>query len=173
MNEDISTVSGDGLLQAQILALGEALRQHRATVSCAESCTGGGIAFAFTSVAGSSDWFNQSWVTYSNEAKQTQLGVKASTLAAYGAVSEQTVREMVAGVTTRSGAQIGISVSGIAGPGGGSQEKPVGTVWFGFAVFSETLAIKRVFDGDRCAVRHQAISFAIDFLYQRLVAHQA
>ena len=170
MSADISTVSVDGLLHKQILALGEVLRERKASVSCAESCTGGGIAFAFTSVAGSSDWFNQSWVTYSNEAKHAQLGVKHATLDTEGAVSEQTVLEMAQGVSDRSGAEVAVSVSGIAGPGGGSQEKPVGTVWFGFNVYAETLAVKQVFSGNREEVRYKAICFAIDFLYQRLVA---
>lgn len=170
MSADFSTVSPNSVLLNKVLALGDALRQRGWTVSCAESCTGGGIAYVLTSVAGSSDWFNQSWVTYSNDAKQALIGVQESTLVAYGAVSEQTVTEMVSGVIANSGANVGISVSGIAGPGGGSDHKPVGTVWFGFAIDGEVITEHQVFTGDRLSVREQAIVFAINFLYQRLVA---
>ena len=151
-----------------VLALGEQLRQRGWTISCAESCTGGGLAYAFTSVSGSSDWFNVSWVTYSNDAKHQQLGVLKQTLTQYGAVSEQTVIEMAQGVAANSGAQVAVSVSGIAGPGGGSAEKPVGTVWFGFSFNGNTSAAKMLFSGDREAVREQAIDYVLarcnDFL---------
>ena len=156
-------------LKETILAIGEHLAAHQQTVSCAESCTGGGIAFALTSVSGSSNWFNQSWVTYSNEAKHDLLGVQATTLEKYGAVSEQTVAEMVSGVVANSNADYGISVSGIAGPGGVSAEKPVGTVWFGFAINGNITCIKKQWDGDRDQVRQQAIEFAIEHLHQCLV----
>ena len=170
MSTDFSTVCANSPLEECVSALGNLLRERGLTVSCAESCTGGGIAYAFTSVSGSSDWFHQSWVTYSNEAKQSLLGVKADTLEQFGAVSEQTVTEMVQGVVANSGASAGISVSGIDGPGGGSAEKPVGTVWFGFAVKGSLTTEKQIFSGDRTAVREQAIHFAINTLYQRLVA---
>lgn len=158
----------DSTLTAQVLALGDVLREKKWTVSSAESCTGGGVAFAFTSVTGSSDWFNQSWVTYSNEAKQQELGVSEHTLAQYGAVSEQTVKEMAQGVCRRSGAQIAVTVSGIAGPGGGSEEKPVGTVWFGFVCGDNVAQVKQVFSGDRNQVRSAAIHFAISHLLKML-----
>ena len=121
----------DSALSAQVQVLGDALREKGWTVSSAESCTGGGVAFAFTSVAGSSDWFNQSWVTYSNDAKQSILGVTEQTLKEYGAVSKQTVIEMADGVRRNSEAQLVVTVSGIAGPGGGSEEKTSGhgMVW--------------------------------------------
>jgi nicotinamide-nucleotide amidase len=151
-----------------VTALGNALRRKSWTVSSAESCTGGGIAFAFTSIAGSSDWFNQSWVTYSNDAKMRELAVKPETLNAYGAVSLQTVEEMAAGVKHKSGANVVVTVSGIAGPGGGSEEKPVGTVWFGFICGEKTENIKQVFAGDREAVRQHAIEFAIRHLLAML-----
>lgn len=170
MSADFSTVSQDSALLKQVVATGDVLRRQNWHVSCAESCTGGGIAYVLTSVPGSSDWFNQSWVTYSNEAKQSLIGVKAETLAEFGAVSEQTVAEMVQGVVQESGAQVGVSVSGIAGPGGGSAEKPVGTVWFGFMIDGELNTQRHVFSGDRLAVREQAIAHAISYLYQRLVA---
>lgn len=172
MSQGFSTVSDDTALNQRILELGDALRQRGWHVSCAESCTGGGIAFAFTSVSGSSDWFNQSWVTYSNDAKHQQLGVNESTLAEHGAVSEQTVAEMVSGVINNTSANVGISVSGIAGPGGGTEEKPVGTVWFGFAIDGNITCNKVQFDGNRDAVRHQAIAYAICYLHQRLVASE-
>ena len=102
MSQPFSTVSHDelrlGLLSEQILQLGELLRSREWSVSCAESCTGGGIAYALTSVSGSSDWFNQSWVTYSNEAKASMIGVQPDTLAKFGAVSEQVIKEMVTGM---------------------------------------------------------------------------
>ncbi|MEC8416549.1 MAG: nicotinamide-nucleotide amidohydrolase family protein [Pseudomonadota bacterium] len=158
----------DSALTAQVLALGDVLREKEWTVSSAESCTGGGVAFAFTSVAGSSDWFNQSWVTYSNEAKQQELGVSEQTLIKHGAVSEQTVKEMAQGVCHRSGAQIAVTVSGIAGPGGGSEEKPVGTVWFGFICGDNVAQVKKVFSGDRNQVRSAAIHFAISHLLKML-----
>ena len=109
-------------------------------------------------------------MTYSNEAKQSLLSVKADTLEQFGAVSEPTVSEMVQGVVANSGAETGISVSGIAGPGGGSAEKPVGTVWFGFLVNGTVFTEKQLFSGDRTSVREKAIRFAITTLYQRLVA---
>ena len=137
-------------------------------MSCAESCTGGGIAFAFTSVSGSSDWFNQSWITYSNDAKKRTLGVSEQTLQEFGAVSKQTVKEMAEGVRRNSGAQLVVTVSGIAGPGGGSEEKPVGTVWFGFMCGAMSEQIKQVFSGDRDEVRQHAIAFAMTHLVKML-----
>ena len=127
----------------------------------AESCTGGGIAFAFTSASGSSDWFNQSWVTYSNDAKHTCLNVKEATLTTHGAVSQETVAEMATGAKDKSQANLVVTVSGIAGPGGGSADKPVGTVWFGFICGEKKQEIKKLFSGGRDAVRAQAVRFAI------------
>ena len=158
----------DSALSAQVQVLGEALKAKGWTVSSAESCTGGGIAFAFTSVAGSSDWFNQSWVTYSNDAKQNVLGVTEQSLVEYGAVSKQTVKEMAAGVRRNSGAQLVVTVSGVAGPGGGTEEKPVGTVWFGFLCGEREAQIKQVFSGNRDEVRQHAITFAITHLVKML-----
>lgn len=158
----------DSALSAQVQALGDALRAKGWSVSSAESCTGGGIAFAFTSVSGSSDWFNQSWVTYSNDAKQGILGVTEQTLKEHGAVSKQTVKEMAEGVRRNSGAQLVVTVSGIAGPGGGSEAKPVGTVWFGFLCGEQEAQIKQVFSGNRDEVRQHAISFAITQLIKML-----
>ena len=158
----------DSALSAQVQMLGDSLRAKGWSVSCAESCTGGGIAFAFTSVSGSSDWFNQSWITYSNDAKKRTLGVSEQTLQEFGAVSKQTVKEMAEGVRRNSGAQLVVTVSGIAGPGGGSEEKPVGTVWFGFMCGAMSEQIKQVFSGDRDEVRQHAIAFAITHLVKML-----
>ena len=146
--------------------LGEILVSRQKTISCAESCTGGGIAYAITSTSGSSGWFNRSFVTYSNQAKQDLLGVKAQTLEDFGAVSEQTVLEMAIGTAAASNADIAISVSGIAGPDGGSPDKPVGTVWFGFFVDGDITTDIQVFTGDRHLVRAKAIDFALDKMLQ-------
>lgn len=139
------------------------------TISCAESCTGGGLAYAFTSLAGSSAWFAKSWVTYSNQAKQECVGVASDTLSIHGAVSEQTVLEMAAGAQSNAAANIAVSISGIAGPDGGSKEKPVGLVWFGFAYLDTIISVEKRFAGDRSQVREQAIDFALQKLVSCLV----
>jgi len=146
--------------------IGQALRQQGATLTTAESCTGGWIAKAITDVAGSSAWFERGFVTYSNQAKQQMIGVKPETLAAQGAVSEAVVGEMAAGAKREAGADFAVSVSGIAGPDGGSPQKPVGTVWFAFAdKQGNTRAYLQHFDGDRDAVRQQATQFALQTLW--------
>ncbi|MFC3093046.1 CinA family protein [Alteromonas sediminis] len=155
--------------QQQLEVLAQTLSEKKWTVTCAESCTGGGLAFAFTSVSGSSNWFSQSWVTYSNDAKINRLGVDEDIIERYGAVSMQTVKQMATGARREAAADIAVSISGIAGPGGGSKEKPVGLVWFGFAFADYTLCEKQVFDGGRQRVREQAIDFAIQKLIQGLV----
>lgn len=152
----------------KVLAIGDYLLAHSKTISCAESCTGGGVAFALTQVSGSSGWFNQSWVTYSNEAKAACLGVDRMLIERHGAVSQATVEAMAQGVILHSGADVAVAVSGIAGPTGGSEEKPVGTVWFGFVINGEVMATKQWFDGDRDAVRLQAVWFAIDYVHRVL-----
>jgi nicotinamide-nucleotide amidase len=125
-------------------------------LATAESCTGGLIAAAITEIAGSSAWFERGFVTYSNEAKMELLGVQAATLAQHGAVSEATVREMAAGALAHSHADIALAVSGIAGPGGGTPDKPVGTVCLAWAWRDGSLHSERqVFSGDRAAVRQQ------------------
>ncbi|MCL4974518.1 CinA family protein [Neisseria meningitidis] len=140
------------------------LTKKRQTVSCAESCTGGMLAAAFTSVAGSSQWFDQSFVTYSNKAKEDRLGVLPETLLEYGAVSRQTVYEMARGAQIAAQADYAVGISGIAGPGGGSESKPVGTVWFGFAFPGGSCEEIRRFDGNRESVRAQAVAFALERL---------
>ena len=138
------------------------------SVSCAESCTGGLLAAEFTRLPGSSAWFHMSWVTYSNEAKQRLLGVLPHTLETYGAVSEETVREMAEGALRLANADYALSISGIAGPDGGSAEKPVGTVCFGLATRQTSFARRMHFTGDRNAVRAQAVAFALQWLAQEL-----
>ena len=156
-------------MDAEILeasrVLGKFLSDRNLTATTAESCTGGGIACAITAVSGSSGWFNQAYVTYSNGAKQKLVGVSAETLERHGAVSRETVREMAAGARKAAGADVAVSVSGIAGPTGGTAEKPVGSVWFGFAAGSHVLTEFRHFAGDRDSVRRQAVLFALRRLY--------
>ena len=144
-------------LTAQLSAAGH-------SVSCAESCTGGLLAAELTRLAGSSAWFKMGFVTYSNESKQQLLKVTPETLRHYGAVSEETVREMALGALMASKADLAVSISGIAGPDGGSDDKPVGTVWFGVATKKRIYAHCRQFDGNRDEVRRQAVAFALAFL---------
>ncbi|MCC2616649.1 CinA family protein [Aestuariibacter halophilus] len=146
--------------------LGEQLVARDWHVSTAESCTGGGIAYAITSTAGSSGWFNEGFVTYSNDAKMALLGVPQKTLEEHGAVSRQTVEKMVQGLAQRTGAQANVVVSGIAGPDGGSETKPVGTVWFGFLVDGVVRTEERRFFGDRAQVRDSAIEYSLQKLLQ-------
>ncbi|MBH2720876.1 nicotinamide-nucleotide amidase [Serratia ureilytica] len=154
-------MSENQLRQLSVLA-GEKLKAQGRWITCAESCTGGGIAKAITDVAGSSAYFDRGFVTYSNAAKHDLLGVSEATLAAHGAVSEEVVREMAIGALRAAQADLALSVSGIAGPDGGSAEKPVGTVWFGFASSDgRRLSRKMQFEGDRDAVRLQATIFAL------------
>ncbi|KRG65125.1 damage-inducible protein CinA [Stenotrophomonas humi] len=142
--------------------LGERLRAARDSVVTAESCTGGWIAKAMTGVAGSSDWFDSGMVAYSYEAKQALLGVRPQTLESQGAVSRETVIEMVSGALVHSGASVSVAVTGIAGPGGGSDDKPVGTVWIGWKRRGGyTRAELFHFDGDRDAVRRQTVAAAL------------
>lgn len=154
-------MSQNQLRRLSVLA-GEKLKAQGRWITCAESCTGGGIAKAITDVAGSSAYFDRGFVTYSNAAKHDLLGVSEATLAAHGAVSEEVVREMAIGALRAAQADLALSVSGIAGPDGGSAEKPVGTVWFGFASSDgRVLSRKMQFEGDRDSVRLQATIFAL------------
>lgn len=147
------------------IEVGAALKARDLWVTCAESCTGGWVAKAITDIAGSSAWFDRGFVTYSNAAKRELLDVSDSTLKEFGAVSEEVVREMARGARYAAGANLAVSISGIAGPDGGSDAKPVGTVWFGFAANDGRIyACKQVFSGDREAVRLQAAVFALQTL---------
>ncbi|MEQ1556065.1 MAG: nicotinamide-nucleotide amidohydrolase family protein, partial [Gallionella sp.] len=139
------------VLAAQV---GSALKAHGLMLVTAESCTGGGVAQAVTDIAGSSAWFERGFVTYSNLSKQQMLGVAEATLIAHGAVSEAVVREMVSGALTHSEAQVALAVSGIAGPDGGSLDKPVGTVWFSWGMTPGACVARRyVLAGNRAQVR--------------------
>jgi nicotinamide-nucleotide amidase len=148
-----------GRLLAQ--QVGAALKEHGMTLVTAESCTGGGVAQAVTMISGSSDWFDRGFVTYSNTAKEEMLGVAPDTLEQHGAVSEQTVREMVDGALQYSRAQVAVSVSGIAGPTGGTPEKPVGMVWFAWGTNNSVQAVCHQFTGDRDAVRAKSVQIAL------------
>ena len=139
----------------------EILKKIKLTVSVAESCTGGMVASSIVNVAGASNIFNESYVTYSNEAKHRILGVKEETLEKYGAVSEQTAEEMARGCMSAAGADVGISTTGIAGPDGGTKEKPVGLVYIGCIVGNRVFIEKNIFKGDRLTVRRQAAEKAI------------
>lgn len=146
--------------------IGQRLLQRQATVTTAESCTGGWIAKVFTDIAGSSAWFERAFITYSNDAKQQMVGVADNSLRQWGAVSEQVVKEMAEGALKAANASFAIAVSGIAGPDGGTAEKPVGTVWFGFAAAgSETVTKRYIFQGDREAVRRQTVAMALQVLH--------
>lgn len=157
----------DSLLASQAACLASLLSQRGALLAVAESCTGGGLAQICTELAGSSAWFDRGFVTYSNAAKQDMLDVAAETLAVHGAVSEAVVREMACGAIANSRAGVSASVSGIAGPGGGSVDKPVGTVWFAWAVRGGAVTVRceRLF-GDRAMVRRQAVLIALDGLIE-------
>ena len=150
-------------LAAEVLDLA---RSQGVMIATAESCTGGLIIGALTDIAGSSDVVDRGFITYSNEAKQDMLGVRAETLAAHGAVSAQTAVEMAAGALARSRATLAIAVTGIAGPGGGSAEKPVGLVWFGLARTGQpAVAEAKVFAGlDRAGVRAATVAHALELL---------
>lgn len=152
----------DEALRVLAQALGEQLRLARDHLVTAESCTGGWIAKCVTDIAGSSDWFDCGMAAYSYEAKQALLGVRPQTLETHGAVSRETVIEMVSGALVNSGASIAVAVTGIAGPGGGSEDKPVGTVWIGWKRRGGYARAEVFhFAGDRDAVRRQTVERAL------------
>ena len=145
------------------------LRKAGLRMATAESCTGGWIAKTCTDLAGSSEWFECGFVTYSNEAKQGMIGVSADTLEQYGAVSEQVAAEMAQGAVVRSLAEVSVSVTGIAGPGGATENKPVGMVCFGWAIPGQPVKTETTrFDGGREAVRAQTVEYALRVLVCRL-----
>jgi nicotinamide-nucleotide amidase len=146
--------------------LAEKLTHTGSMICTAESCTGGLIAKTFTDLAGSSDWFDRGFVTYSNQAKMDMLGVSPETLQQHGAVSEAIAGEMARGAIANSAAQYAIAVTGIAGPGGGSAEKPVGTVWFGFAIPETLICETQVFEGDRERVRNSSLQYVLQRVLQ-------
>lgn len=163
----------DNTLRQLSLQVGEALEHLGATVTTAESCTGGWIAKVITDISGSSAWFERGFVTYSNDAKHQMIGVESSTLETHGAVSEAVVREMAQGALYAADADYAISVSGIAGPQGGSKEKPVGTVWFGFASKQDgTVAYHQLFEGDREAIRRRSTEYALQTLWDEFLKNK-
>ncbi|WP_445768311.1 CinA family protein [Rheinheimera sp.] len=162
------TVAADSLQLAT--TLGQLLLRKKWTITTAESCTGGGIGYWLTAVPGSSAYVDRGFITYSNKAKQQLLAVRSATLLQFGAVSEQTVREMAEGAAKAANANMAIAVSGIAGPDGGSVYKPVGTVCFGFCVNGNVASSQLVFAGDRQQVRQQAIDYALKQSIELLTA---
>jgi nicotinamide-nucleotide amidase len=149
----------------------ELLRVGKMLVT-AESCTGGWVGEVVTSIPGSSKWYERGFITYTNVAKQEMLGVAAETLAQYGAVSEETVREMVAGALAHSHAQVALAISGIAGPGGATPFKPVGTVCFGWGGQGLIETETKLFPGDRQTVRQRAVAHALEGILARLRSGQ-
>lgn len=150
--------------------LGRAAQQHHLSIVTAESCTGGWIATVLTGVPGSSGWFDCGMVAYSYEAKQALLGVNPHTLEQHGAVSRETVVEMVSGALVHSAASLAVAVTGIAGPGGGTPEKPVGTVWIGWKRRGGyPHASVHHFEGDREAVRRQTVAAALEGLLEHAI----
>ncbi|ARS48234.1 damage-inducible protein CinA [Ectopseudomonas mendocina] len=151
--------------------LGRQLQDAGAQVTTAESCTGGGIAEAITRIPGSSAWFEVGYVTYSNTQKSKQLGVSAELFATVGAVSREVVEAMVRGAQAHSGARYAVAVSGVAGPDGGSPEKPVGTVWLAWGDGERLYSVRKQFAGDRQEVRRQTVETALAGL-SRLLAEE-
>ena len=148
--------------------LGAAALARGTMIATAESCTGGLVAGAITSIAGSSGWFERGFVTYSDVGKEQQLGVASSTIERFGAVSEETAKAMAQGAVRGSAAQWAVAVTGIAGPDGGSPDKPVGTVWFAWAGPGHLQALRRQFEGDRAVVREASVRVALEGLIDRL-----
>ena len=150
--------------------VGKVLKAAKRIAVTAESCTGGWVAKVLTDVAGSSAWFERGFVTYSNEAKMENLSVSARVLKAQGAVSEETARQMARGALRASSASVAVAITGIAGPDGGTKEKPVGLVWFGIATrvgrVVEVDAQRKRFDGDREAVRRQSVAQALKMMWR-------
>lgn len=141
---------------------GEVLQSAGMLLATAESCTGGWVGRAITAVPGSSVWYERGFITYSDAAKREMLGVRLEVLAQYGAVSESTVRLMAEGALTHSHADVALAITGVAGPGGGSEDKPVGTVWFAWASRKRpTQAVRHQLEGDREAVRCQSVATAL------------
>lgn len=166
MSDTASSAHADHVVHS----LADLLRPLGWHLATAESCTGGMIAAACTNLAGSSDWFDRGFVTYSNAAKSEMLGVDSALIAQDGAVSESVARAMAAGAQREAGVEVAVAVTGIAGPGGGSEAKPVGTVWFAWALPGWVWAECRHFEGDRATVRAQTRDHALAVLVSALQA---
>jgi nicotinamide-nucleotide amidase len=160
----------DAELTALSAEVGQALAGAGVMLATAESCTGGWVGRAITSVSGSANWYERGFITYSETAKQEMLGVSAEVLERHGAVSEPTVRAMAEGALAHSHAQISLAVTGVAGPTGGSEHKPVGMVWFAWAAHGRpTQAVCHMLDGDREAIRRQSAAIALRGLLKSLI----
>ena len=158
--EELLALDGKGL-EAILIQISAQLLTRGWMLATAESCTGGMIAAACTDLAGSSQWFERGFVTYSNAAKTEMLGVPAALIEVHGAVSEPVARAMATGAVARSHAQVAVAVTGVAGPTGGSADKPVGTVWFGWSTDGVVTTEMRRFAGDRAAVRAATVRHAL------------
>lgn len=167
--EDFSA-TGDTGFNRLVRDLSGKLLEKGWKMATAESCTGGWIAKCCTDLPGSSDWFECGYVTYSNDSKADMLGVDRAVLETAGAVSREAALEMAAGACQRSGADISVAVTGIAGPDGGTPDKPVGTVWFGWSLAGRTDSDMATFAGGRDAVRRQTVAHALQGLVDRLVS---
>jgi nicotinamide-nucleotide amidase len=159
-------------IQLQCEALSQVLLAKQVSMTCAESCTGGMIAASCTNLSGSSAWFDRGFVTYSNEAKTDMLDVPATLIAKHGAVSEEVAKAMALGALLHSKADFSVAVTGIAGPTGGSEDKPVGTVWFAWASThpAQCVSLMKVFPGDRQAVREATTALALANLVKMVAA---
>jgi nicotinamide-nucleotide amidase len=157
----------DTVLRSLAERVGSVLLARHWRAAAAESCTGGWVAKCLTDIPGSSRWFERGYVTYSNAAKEHSIGVAPEALAAFGAVSPQVVEQMAVGALRHSGADVSVAITGIAGPDGGSAEKPVGLVWFGLAQpHRAALVQKQQFSGDRDAVRRVSVATALRMLIE-------
>ncbi len=158
-------------IRSLALQLGRQLIERNCMVATAESCTGGLVAAALTDIAGSSAWFERGFVTYSNHAKVEMLGVEADLIETHGAVSEEVARAMAEGAVLESRAQLAVSITGVAGPGGGTRDKPVGTVCFAWVQMEQPAESETMhFDGDRAQVREQSVRHALGGLLLRVLA---
>ena len=170
MNDLLSVSARD--TPALVALAADLLRKKGWMLATAESCTGGLIAGACTDLSGSSAWFERGIVSYSNAAKVELLGVPEQLIAAHGAVSEEVVRAMAEGAIARSRAQAAVAVTGVAGPTGGSPEKPVGLVWFGWSIDGVLSSEQRLFPGDRAAIRAATVRHALQTLVRQLAAEK-
>jgi nicotinamide-nucleotide amidase len=168
LSKDELLALDDQALEANLTQISLQLLKHRHLLATAESCTGGMIAAACTDLAGSSQWFERGYVTYSNAAKTELLGVPAAMIEQDGAVSEAVARAMADGALARSQAHVSLAVTGVAGPSGGSEAKPVGTVWFAWCVNGETHSEMQHFAGDRAAIRTATVRYALKRLLSLL-----
>ena len=155
------------MLSTEVQKLSELLIAKGLTISVAESCTGGSLSHAITSIPGASSYFDCGYITYSNQSKVDMLGVDIQAIKTYGAVSEEVVLEMVIGVATRSHSDVAVSITGVAGPTGGTPEKPVGMVCFGFFYDGKTSTTTQLFSGDRASIVSQSVSYAMRQLFLR------